>query len=305
MNLSVVVPAYNESQGIKYFLTELKSVLEKSNLLYEVIIVNDGSTDSTEERILDFAWQELKLINLVSNSGHMSALEAGLATAVGELVVTMDADLQHPPLVILDMIELQKKTGADAVIGIRTREIDSSRLRQHLSAFFYRFLSGISKIEIHNDAADFRLMTNKVVRTLNSLPEISKVYRFLIGALGFKISKIDYISPKREYGETKYSGKHLWRLAITSVIGFSTFPLTAIFVGGSLVFAMSLSYLLFILVNFNESTGVQGWTSVMAAILVLSSVQIISLGIIGRYLSQVLLEVRRRPNFIVRTEELE
>jgi glycosyltransferase involved in cell wall biosynthesis len=303
MQLSIVVPAYNESAGIQYFLSELKKVLDSLGISYEVIIVNDGSSDGTREKILEFGWREIHLINLASNAGHMAALEAGLSRSRGAVVVTMDADLQHPPELIRQMIELQYEKKCDVVIATRIRGTETSRVRREFSSAFYKLMSRISKIEIHQDAADFRLMTREVVGILNALPETAKVYRFLISAIGFQVANINYQSSKRAYGISKYSGKQLWRLGVNSIIGFSTFPLSAIFVGGFLVFFLSLIYLFFILLSLGNARQVPGWTSVMTAILVLSSVQIISIGIIGRYISQILSDIRRRPNYVIKGED--
>jgi dolichol-phosphate mannosyltransferase len=302
MKLSVIAPAFNEAEGIQYFLTELRDVLnnfEFPDNEYEVIIVNDGSSDSTKEKVLSFGWKQVCLINLMSNSGHMAALEAGIAKAKGDLVVTMDSDLQHPPKFIIEMVRIQNETSCDVVIGVRIRGAESSWLRRTLSSNFYRLLSKISKVEVHVDAQDFRLMTNRVVATLNSLPEISKVYRFLIGALGFEVRSISYFAPERKYGKSKYSLMHLWRLAVNGVIGFSTFPLSAIFAGGVAIFLISIAYIFFIVINIKQSSEVPGWTSLMLTFLSLSSLQFISIGIMGRYISQILSEVRRRPNYLI------
>ena len=307
MKLSVITPAYNEADGIQYFLSELRTVLNYFDFMdddYEVIIVNDGSSDSTKEEVLNFGWKQVCLINLMSNSGHMAALEAGIAKAKGDLVVTMDSDLQHPPKIIIEMVRIQSESNCDVVLGVRIRGTETSWLRRTLSSNFYRLLSKISKVEIHQDAQDFRLMTNRVVKTLNSLPEISKVYRFLIGALGFEVRSVSYHAPERKYGKSKYSMMHLWRLAVNGVIGFSTFPLSAIFVGGVAIFLLSISYMLFILINFKQSSEVAGWTSLMITVLSLSSLQFISIGVMGRYISQILSEVRKRPNYLIESMDV-
>jgi len=234
----------------------------------------------------------------------MAALEAGIAKAKGDLVVTMDSDLQHPPKIIIEMVRIQSESNCDVVLGVRIRGTETSWLRRTLSSNFYRLLSKISKVEIHQDAQDFRLMTNRVVKTLNSLPEISKVYRFLIGALGFEVRSVSYHAPERKYGKSKYSMMHLWRLAVNGVIGFSTFPLSAIFVGGVAIFLLSISYMLFILINFKQSSEVAGWTSLMITVLSLSSLQFISIGVMGRYISQILSEVRKRPNYLIESMDV-
>jgi dolichol-phosphate mannosyltransferase len=297
--LSVVVPAFNEEDGIQVFLSELEASLEGLKYEVEVLIVNDGSTDRTRDKVLESNWEAVTIVNLVTNSGHMAALEAGLRMSSGDLVVTMDSDLQHPPRTVVEMIKLQERTQCDVVLAIRIRGDEASFLRRFYSRIFYRILSKITDVSVENDAGDFRLMTKRVVENVLKLPENQKIFRFLVGALGFRSEKISYHSPPRLHGSSKYQIKHLIRLATSSVIGFSTAPLTAIFVGGLVAFALSISYLLLILFNYQSTKGAQGWTSIMAAIVSLSSIQIISLGVIGRYLSQILTELRGRPNFII------
>jgi len=297
--LSIVVPAFNEEDGIQKFLAELEDSLESLEHELEIIVVNDGSTDRTRERVLESDWSAVTVLNLVSNSGHMAALEAGLKNSSGDLIVTMDSDLQHPPKTILQMLKVQERTNCDVVLAIRIRGDETSLMRKLYSKSFYRFLSKVTDINFENNAGDFRLMTKRVVDTILALLENQKIFRFLVGALGFNSEKISYNSPHREYGSSKYRFKHLVKLAVSSVIGFSTAPLTAIFIGGIVTFFVGVSYLIWILLNYRNSGEAQGWTSLMATIVSLSSLQIIALGIIGRYLSQILTEIRNRPSFIV------
>jgi glycosyltransferase involved in cell wall biosynthesis len=299
--LSIVVPAYNEEDGIQQFLVELKSRLKLLPHKLEIIIVNDGSTDRTRELVIESNWDSVKIINLVSNSGHMAALEAGLRHSSGDLIITMDSDLQHPPEMILEMLNVQEKTNCDVVLAVRMRGNETSMLRKIFSKSFYRILSKVTDINFENDAGEFRLMTKRVVETILALPENQKIFRFLVGAFGFKSEKISYRSPQREFGSSKYHLKNLVKLAVSSIIGFSTAPLTAIFIGGIATFFVGISYLIWILLNYRDFGESQGWTSLMATLVSLSSVQIIALGIIGRYLSQTLIEIRKRPSFIVDT----
>jgi dolichol-phosphate mannosyltransferase len=300
MRISIVVPAFNEEEGITDFLTVLRSVIESQNHNFEVLIINDGSTDHTREKIQEFNWDKVKTVNLLSNSGHMAAIEAGLNVASGEFVITMDADLQHPPQVILEMIEIHFNSLADVVIGVRIRGNEEGFLRRTMAKGFYKGLSKISDTQIEPDAGDFRLMTREVVNQLITLPENNKVFRFLVSSLGYRVAKVEFISPKRELGESKYKLSDLIKLATTSVIGFSTAPLTAIFIGGISFALVSLLYMAFVFFNFANQAVVPGWTSVMIVVLSLSAIQMVSLGIIGRYISQILNEIRKRPNYLVR-----
>ena len=302
MKLSVVVPLYNEELGVSHFLQSLKDALTQyeSKMHIEIIIVNDGSSDETSQKVLQFGWSKIKLIELVSNSGHMGALEAGLTFATGDLIVTMDGDQQHPPKYIQRMLEIQESTQCDVVIGIRTRGVEESYTRRKISNAFYRVLSLVSDFDVQNNGGEFRLMTRQVVEELVNLSETQKVYRFLISQLGFKAEVFDFQTPPRPYGESKYSIRQLWKLGISSFIGFSTAPLTLIFLGGLFVFTLSVFYLIFLLVFYFIGNPFPGWTSLTILIVGMSSIQIMAIGVIGRYISQLLIETRRRPRFIVR-----
>lgn len=298
--LSIVIPTYNEEEGIQDFLTVLKDSLKSIDYELEIIVVNDGSSDKTRERVLEYSWDLVTVVNLVTNSGHMSALEAGLKSSSGDLIVTLDSDLQHPPKLILQMLKVHKQTNCDVVLAVRKRSGEKSKLRRLCSKYFYRTLSRVTKITFENDAGDFRLMSRRVVDAILALPENQKIFRFLVSALGFRSEKVFYDSPPRQHGESKYSFRNLVRLAISSVIGFSTAPLTAIFVGGMTIFIIGILYLIYVLASYrNSGGGFQGWTSLMAVLVSLSSVQVIALGIIGRYVSQILTEIRNRPNYII------
>ena len=300
MSLSIVVPAFNEAEGIASFLTELKAVLDMLPGQYEVLIVNDGSTDETSFEIEKFDWPQAREIQLITNSGHMAALEAGLSSSIGEYVITMDADSQHPPRLILEMLEIQTTTGAEVVNAVRIRGKENTFLRRHLSSAFYKFLSKITQVKIEKDAGDFRLMSRRVVDTLISLPETTKVFRFLVSSLGFQSATINFYAPQRMYGKSKYKISHLVKLAVGSVIGFSTAPLSAIFLGGLIIFMSAVTYIIYLIINMNAGQVVPGWTSVMVALIGFSAIQIISLGIIGRYIGQILVELRKRPRYIKR-----
>lgn len=301
--ISVVTPAFNEEDGITHFLRKLESelILLASQYEFEIVVVNDGSSDQTENEVIKYNSPNVILVNLISNSGHMAALEAGLKYATGDLVVTMDSDLQHPPSMIVEMLNIQRETRCDVVLAERKRGKDETFLRRWSSILFYKVLSKIAEIEIHNNVADFRLMTRSVVNTLLNVPEKQKVFRFLISALGFKVEKLEYITLQREFGKSKYSVKHLVRFAVDSVIGFSIRPLVWIFIFGILFLIIASCYLIFLIINYLSGTILQGWTSLMSVLLIFSSLQLLAIGVIGRYLGQVLIEIRGRPNYLIRS----
>jgi glycosyltransferase involved in cell wall biosynthesis len=212
----------------------------------------------------------------------------------------MDSDLQHPVNCIPEMLEIYLNGNCDVVIGIREIGQEESFLRRRSSKLFYKILSLVSDVKIEKNAGDFRLMSRMVVDTLINLPESQKVFRFLVTSFGFKIQRITFRSPERKYGHSKYKAKNLFKLAVSSLIGFSTAPLTSIFIGGLAIFVLSFFYLIFLFVNYINGSITPGWTSIAALVVSLSSVQIISIGIVGRYISQILLESRARPRFIIR-----
>jgi dolichol-phosphate mannosyltransferase len=199
------------------------------------------------------------------------------------------------------MLNIQRETRCDVVLAERKRGKDETFLRRWSSILFYKVLSKIAEIEIHNNVADFRLMTRSVVNTLLNVPEKQKVFRFLISALGFKVEKLEYITLQREFGKSKYSVKHLVRFAVDSVIGFSIRPLVWIFIFGILFLIIASCYLIFLIINYLSGTILQGWTSLMSVLLIFSSLQLLAIGVIGRYLGQVLIEIRGRPNYLIRS----
>jgi glycosyltransferase involved in cell wall biosynthesis len=303
VRISIVVPTFNEEEGIRLFLLELRKVLEVLPYDFEVLLVNDGSTDDTISQIKSVKWDKCKVLNLVSNAGHMAALEAGLNMATGDVIITMDSDLQHPVDCIPLMVDRYLHGGCDVVLGIRERSKNESLLKRKLSEYFYQILSLLSNTKIEKDAGDFRLMSRGVVDTLLKLPEKQKVFRFLVTSFGFKIETIKFIAPQRMFGSSKYSYKHLWKFAITSLIGFSTAPLTAIFVGGLVIFVISGFYVCYLFLNYLRGNTPLGWTSLAVLLVSLSSIQIIALGLIGRYISEILGEVRGRPRYLIRNVE--
>lgn len=300
MQLSVVTPAFNEADGITFFLNDLKKVLEGVGISYEVVVVNDGSSDNTLPRLLDIEWSELKIVELVSNSGHMAALEAGLRVSKGDLIITMDSDGQHPIEHIPQMIALCEASKCDVVVGVRIRGNEDTRLRRNASKLFYKFLAVVSNVEIEQNAADFRLITRLTLDGLLNSPEKSKVFRFLISDYGYKVEKFSFSANERKFGVSKYRFSSLLKLAMQSIIGFSTAPLTAISVGGILFLFFALIYAGFLFVSYIIGKSTPGWTSIMLFLTLFSALQFLALGIIGRYLIEVLHELRKRPAYIVR-----
>jgi len=300
MNLSVVVPAYNEELGIKLFLADLKSTLDALNIDYEVVLVNDGSNDQTLLKALELEWANLIIIDFYANAGHMFALEAGLKASTGKYVVTMDADFQHPIELIPTFYAKISGKNVDVIQGVRKRGNEESLLRKISARLFYCFMNRMTVSHTITNAGDFRIMSREVVNQLNSLGENNKIYRFLIPKLGYKIETFEFNSKKREFGYSKYNFPKLMKLALDSVFRFSITPLTLVFKLGIIVLALTIFYCLIILYQYTQGETPEGWTSIIVAILGIGSFQLLSLSIVGNYVAQILIGQRNRPEYVIR-----
>jgi dolichol-phosphate mannosyltransferase len=300
--LSIVVPIYNEALGISEFAQQLKSNLDDLEIQYEVIFINDGSTDSSQKIIDSIIWPELKSYEFQFNAGHMKALEAGLEKSSGELIITMDSDLQHPPKYIKTFIEKQKETGAEVIYGIRDSRKEDGFFKRITANFYYKLMRKLSGINIRSNAADFRLITKSVRYILVSLEEENKIFRLLIPSLNFQEAEIIFQAEKRQYGKSKYGLRNMGSLAISSVLNFSVKPLRwAIWIGLWAV-VLSLVWISYVLIAQFSGWVVQGWSSLIAAVILFAGVQLFLLGIVGQYIGQIYVSQQRRPKYIFKSK---
>lgn len=302
MKLSVVVPVFNEEEVISAFAERLRTTLDGLNTNYEVIFVDDGSTDRTVKKIEDFAWPECKCLSFVSNAGHMSALEAGYRASTGEMVVTLDGDLQHPPELIPEMLDVAKDTGSDVVYAVRKDRSEEHLFKRATANFYYKILKSLSGIELINSAADFRLISSSVVQVIKSLPRGNLVFRLLIPSLGFPFSQIEYKAEKRQAGKTKYSFTRMTQLSISSLVGFSTKPLTIAIQLGIATTLISFIGFIYAAVNYFNGETQTGWASTISTILLLFGVLFIILGVHGLYIGAILKNTMSRPSYIVKSD---
>jgi dolichol-phosphate mannosyltransferase len=301
-DLSVVVPIYNEELGISEFAQQLKSNLDDLKIQYEVIFINDGSTDSSQKIINSIIWPELKSYEFQFNAGHMKALEAGLEKSTGNLIITMDSDLQHPPAYIKDFINNQKETGAEVVYGIRDLRKEDGLFKRLSAKFYYKLMRKLSGINIRSNAADFRLITKSVRDVLVSLEEENKIFRLLIPSLNFQESQIVFQAEKRIYGKSKYGLKNMGSLAISSVLNFSIKPLRwAIWIGLWAV-VLSLVWISYVLIAQLSGWVIQGWSSLIAAVILFAGVQLFLLGIVGQYIGQIYVSQQKRPKYLFKNK---
>ncbi|MFA5145952.1 MAG: glycosyltransferase family 2 protein [Candidatus Omnitrophota bacterium] len=299
--LSIVVPVYNEESNLSIFYDRLNKSLESIGYGYEVIFVDDGSGDDSITVMKDLRDQDsrVRIISFSRNFGHQIALTAGIDKASGDAVIVMDADLQHPPEIIKDLIS-RWEDGYDVVYTIRKDTEGAGLFKKATSAFFYKVLSKISRIDVSPGIADFRLMDKKVIRSFRTIRERSRFIRGLVKWVGFKQIGVEYVAPARYSGNSKYSIRKMMRLAVDGITSFSWFPLQVATYFGLLVSFFSFAYTLYaIFIRLFTSKAVPGWSSLLIAVTFIGGVQLVFLGIIGEYIGRIFEEVKGRPIYIV------
>lgn len=300
-SLSVVIPMHNEESNVQTLLGRLRPVLQRIGMDAEILCVDDGSDDGTFAKLQTLRVRErrLKILRLSRNFGKEVALAAGLAYAAGDVVVLMDADLQHPPEVIEAFLE-RWRHGYDVVYGVRRVWTGRSRRRHLASRLFYRLFSAMAKTELPEGACDFRLLDRRVVDAFNACSERSRFNNGLFAWLGFRQVGVAFDVEGRANGRSSWSKLALWHFAVDAITSFSILPLRLWSYLGVLVSTFALSYGAFIVLRtLVLGRDVPGYASLIAAITFFSGIQLISLGVIGEYLGRVFVEVKRRPMFVV------
>ncbi|EAW33811.1 glycosyltransferase family 2 protein [Lyngbya sp. PCC 8106] len=300
--LSVVIPCYNEEPNLDDLFTRLMIVLDQLHLTYEIICVDDGSRDNTLKRLIEYHHSNpmIKVVNFSRNFGKEIALTAGIEYAIGEAVIPIDADLQDPPELIGDLI-LKWQDGYDVVYCKRRSRQGETWLKQKTAGAFYRIISKMTPVPIPRDTGDFRLMDRRVVEALKRLPERHRFMKGLFSWVGFKQIAIEYDRPPRSKGETKWNYWQLWNFALDGITSFSSLPLKVWSYIGLLISLLAFLYATFLILRtLILGIDVPGYASIMVVTLFLGGVQLVSLGVIGEYLSRVHDEVKRRPLYIVR-----
>jgi dolichol-phosphate mannosyltransferase len=306
-SLSIIVPCFNEQDVIKKTYNEIIKAFCDCSFDVEIIFVNDGSTDNTLSIISDISKEDhrVKIISFSRNFGHQPAVTAGLNHATGDIVSIMDADLQDPPSLIISMISEWKK-GAKVVYAVRKNRKESI-YKKAAYYIFYRMYSAISDINVVLDSGDFCLMDKEVVDKINSMPEKNRFVRGLRSWVGYRQVPVFYDRQERMAGDPKYTFSKLLDLAMDGIFNFSVKPLVIVFYSGIVVSLISLFLAIFYLVyrifNFDfmgaYSSESQGFTTLVVVILLMGSVQILTVGIIGQYISRIYQEVKSRPPYIV------
>lgn len=302
--ISVVVPVYCEEQTIEELYRRLKLVLDGLAPDYEseMILVNDGSEDASLDLVLAIAALDtrVRIIDLARNFGHQLAITAGLDHASGDAVVLIDGDLQDPPEVIADMV-VRWRAGADVVYGRRRQRSGESRFKRVTAKAFYRAINWLSDVRIPLDTGDFRLLDRSVVDVLLGMREENRYLRGMVAWVGFRQEALSYERDRRFAGTSKYTFGKMLRLALDGVASFSSRPLVLSAQVGALVTLAALIFLVWIVVNkiIDPSSVVQGWASVLVAVLFLGGVQLLSVGILGVYVGRVFAETKGRPLYVI------
>jgi glycosyltransferase involved in cell wall biosynthesis len=300
--ISIVVPVFNEEAGLSELYRRISAVMKQVSLSFELIFVDDGSTDRSLDIMLEFSEKDknVKIIQLSRNFGHQLAIIAGIDHAHGEAVITMDSDLQHPPELIGKLIEKWQE-GYDVVYTSRDQTQDASLFKKFTSRFFYMLVNHLAEVKISPGTADFRLLDQSVVESLRAFGERSIFLRGIINWLGYRQAAIRYRAAARYGGESKYSFLRMLQFATHGITSFSSIPLyISAFLGIIISFCSFLYGGIIIYVRLFTDRLVEGWTSVMVALLFLGGIHLITLGIQGIYLGQVYKEVKGRPRYIIR-----
>lgn len=301
LKVSIVAPCYNEEAVVEEFC---RRALEAGRAVaagsFEVVLVDDGSRDATWTHIeaLSAAHPEVVGVRLMRNHGHELASTAGIASSRGERILLIDADLQDPPELLAQMMEIMDK-GADVVYGQRGSRKGESWLKLTTASSFYRLLGWMASVEIPADTGDFRLMTRRVADLLLSMPERDRFLRGMVSWIGGRQVPLVYERDERFAGETKYSYAKLFRLALDAITGFSTRPLRLASWAGLFTSLVAVCLLIYTLYSWEAGWAISGWASTMVAITVFSSVQLLTLGILGEYIGRLVQQSKGRPLYMV------
>lgn len=302
-DISIIIPMKNEEEGIKSLFDRLLPILAALNKTYEIVCVNDGSSDNTVAALSGFQklHRQIVIVDLSRNFGKEAALTAGIATSSGLSVIPIDADLQDPPELIPEMIK-KWEAGAEVVIAVRSKRETDTQFKRLSAGVFYRVINALSEVDIPANAGDFRLMSRPVVDALLRLPERTRFNKGLFAWLGFNTVTLEYERPVREIGQTKWRYRKLWTFAIDGVTAFSSVPIRIwTYIGLSVAFA-SVCYAFVVIYRalFVPNAGVSGFASLMTVMLFSSGLVLTGLGVVGEYISRIFVEVKQRPLYIIR-----
>lgn len=299
--ISILIPVFNEEENIKLIYSQISEIVKNFN--YELIFINDGSIDNTEIELKNIAIKntKIKVISFYRNFGHQMALTAGYNFASGDCVISIDADLQDPPELIIDLISKWQE-GYDIVYAKRFSRKDSF-FKKITAYLFYRLINTLSDIKIPKDVGDFRLLDKKVVTVLNNLPENSRFLRGLVAWGGFKYTFINFNREKRMHGKTHYPLSKMFNFALDGITSFSIKPLKILSLLGfltALIGFLGIFYAVILRVFFTHEFWVTGWTTTFVGIMFFGGIQILAIGVIGEYIGKIYKEIQNRPQYLIK-----
>lgn len=294
--ISIVTPVYNEEDNVVFFHEEITKVMKSTGMDYELIYVNDGSKDRTDELIRELAEKDphVRAITFARNFGHQTAITCGMDFARGDAVITMDGDMQHPPELIPLLLE-KWKDGYDIVQTIRTSTEDSGFIKKITSAGYYKVINSISKTPVTPGGSDFRLMNRKSLDVFLRFREHARFIRGIVGGLGFKQTTIKFEAPARHAGVSKFSMNKMLHFAMDGILTNSTTPLRAAFYAGAVSGFIGILLILHVLYSYLVGNTVPGWATMTILIAFFGSANLVGLGIIGEYIGRIYEESKNRP----------
>lgn len=303
MKLSIIVPCYNEEGVVGLYYNEAIKYIKECNMDYELIFVNDGSSDNTISDCLKLKEidKNVVIVDFSRNFGKEAAMYAGMVTSTGDLVVIMDVDLQDPPKLLPEMVKLITKEGYDSVATYRVDRKGEPPIRSFFARQFYKLINKMTEVEIVDGARDYRMMTRIMVDSIISMGEYHRFSKGIFAWVGFKTKYLEYENVERVAGETKWSFWKLFKYAIEGIVAFTTFPLRIATLIGVFVSFVGFIFMMYIAIKaivFGDP--VAGYPSLIVVITMLGGIQLIVLGVLGEYLAKTYMETKRRPIYIIK-----
>ena len=299
-SISIVVPVYNEADNLLHFAAAIHQVMAPLPYQYQLLFINDGSTDSSLPILQQLQEQDehIHYLSLSRNFGHQAALTCGLDHAEGDAVITMDGDMQHPPALLPRLLSKWEQ-GAEIVQTIRLDTEGISFFKRTTSRLYYRLLNALSDVPIQSGGSDFRLMNRRTVNGLNQYREQARFIRGLVGALGFRQVQVKFTAPRRYAGTSKFSLHKMIRFALNGILANSIIPLRLSFYGGCLSACVSLLLLIHVFISYSLDDAVPGWATIMVCLSFFGGIQLMMLGIVGEYVGRIFAEAKGRPLYLI------
>ena len=302
--VSIICPCFNESKALDHFFSEIMEEISPLPYDFEILCINDGSTDNTLEKLRQIkqSVHNLRIINLSRNFGKEAALSAGIDQAKGDYLIPIDVDLQDPPQLINRLLA-KAEEGYDTVLAKRVDRSSDTKAKRVSATLFYKLHNKVSKNTIPENVGDFRLITRRVAESIKALPENQRFMKGIFAWVGFSSTTIEYVREKRISGESKFSPWRLWNFALDGITSFSTVPLRIWTYIGMFISGMAFFYgFLIIIKTLFFSVDVPGYASLLTSILFLGGIQLMSIGVLGEYIGRIYMESKKRPSYIIEDE---